>query len=192
MAYMGSNPKLKSIVSTGDTLANLTAETRVAGRLVYATDVPNKGFYWDDGTNLNKLGSGNGPAWGTILGTATEVASGDADESVLSTAITNTAAGGTIVILPSYIVVENITLNKEIHFEGRAGKGSAINGTLNVQTGADGSSFSNLQFKDDVTVDNGASCINASSNMYMANGKILTDNNITGLSAGNAYLLVRL
>jgi len=56
MAYIGNNPKLKSIVSSGDTLANLTAETRKAGRLVYATDTFK--YYVDDGTNLTEVGSG--------------------------------------------------------------------------------------------------------------------------------------
>ena len=58
MAYIGKNPRLKSIVSQGDTLANLTAEPRVAGRLVYATD--EKKFYFDNGTALVEVGSGAG------------------------------------------------------------------------------------------------------------------------------------
>ena len=56
MAYIGNNPKLKSIVSSGDTLANLTLEPRVAGRLVYATDEAK--FYVDDGVQLSEVGSG--------------------------------------------------------------------------------------------------------------------------------------
>jgi hypothetical protein len=56
MAYIGNNPKLKSIVSSGDLLANLTAEPRVAGRLVYATDEAK--FYVDDGVELSEVGSG--------------------------------------------------------------------------------------------------------------------------------------
>lgn len=51
MAYIGNNPHLKSIVSNGDSLANLTAEPRKAGRLVYAT-APDDKFYWDNGTTL--------------------------------------------------------------------------------------------------------------------------------------------
>jgi len=58
MAYIGKNPRLKSIVSQGDTLANLTAEPRVAGRLVYATDEGK--FYFDDGVALTAVGSGAG------------------------------------------------------------------------------------------------------------------------------------
>lgn len=56
MSYIGNNPRLKSIVSTGNTLANLTLEPRVAGRLVYATD--EQKFYVDDGTALSEVGSG--------------------------------------------------------------------------------------------------------------------------------------
>lgn len=55
MSYIGNNPSLKSIVSTGDTLANLTAEARRAGRLVYATDT--QLYYYDDGTSLTVIGS---------------------------------------------------------------------------------------------------------------------------------------
>jgi hypothetical protein len=64
MAYIGKNPRLKSIVSQGDTLANLTAEPRVAGRLVYATDEAK--FYYDDGTTLNVVGSGEGGGGGGV------------------------------------------------------------------------------------------------------------------------------
>lgn len=52
MAYIGNNPQLKSIVSSGDTLANLTAEPRKAGRLVYANGVGEDKFYWDNGATL--------------------------------------------------------------------------------------------------------------------------------------------
>jgi hypothetical protein len=55
MAYIGKNPKVKSIVSEGDTLANLTAEPRKEGRMVYAEDT--KKFYWDDGTTLTVVGT---------------------------------------------------------------------------------------------------------------------------------------
>jgi hypothetical protein len=65
MAYIGRNPRLKSIVSEGDTLANLTAEPRVAGRLVWATDELK--FYYDDGTTLNVVGSGEGGGGGVPL-----------------------------------------------------------------------------------------------------------------------------
>jgi hypothetical protein len=64
MAYIGRNPRLKSIVSQGDTLANLTAEPRVAGRLVWATDELK--FYYDDGTTLNVVGSGEGGGGGGV------------------------------------------------------------------------------------------------------------------------------
>jgi len=60
MAYIGRNPRLKSIVSQGDTLANLTAEPRVAGRLVYATDEGK--FYTDNGTILKAVEAGGGGA----------------------------------------------------------------------------------------------------------------------------------
>jgi hypothetical protein len=50
MSYAGSNPHIDSIVSSGDTLANLTARTRKAGVLVYATDT--ELYYYDDGTSL--------------------------------------------------------------------------------------------------------------------------------------------
>lgn len=56
MSYIGNNPRLKSIVSTGDTLTNLTAEPRVAGRLVYATDEFK--FYIDDGSSLTEVSVG--------------------------------------------------------------------------------------------------------------------------------------
>lgn len=55
MAYIGNNPKLKSIVSSGDSLANLTAEPRKAGRFVYATDVQQ--FFYDNGTELQPVGN---------------------------------------------------------------------------------------------------------------------------------------
>ena len=168
---------------------------------MYATDGANKGFYWDDGTTLAPVDTTGGAggldlAWGTVLGTAGEVGTGDADESVLATAITNTAAGGTLVILPSYVAVENVTLAKQLHIEGRAGQGSAMNGTLNVQAGGANSSFSNFQFKDDVTVDDGADGLLCNDNMSIANGKNITDNNVTFTGrvkdAGNLYELVRL
>jgi hypothetical protein len=66
MAYIGKNPRLKSIVSQGDTLANLTAESRVAGRLVWATDELK--FYFDDGTALTEVGSGSGGGGVPLLG----------------------------------------------------------------------------------------------------------------------------
>lgn len=56
MAYIGKNPKLKSSISEGDTLVNLTAEPRVAGRWVFATD-QNK-YYYDDGISLKEAGDG--------------------------------------------------------------------------------------------------------------------------------------
>jgi hypothetical protein len=52
MSYTGSTPHIDSIISSGDTLANLTARTREAGTFVYATDT--KQFYYDDGTDLIK------------------------------------------------------------------------------------------------------------------------------------------
>lgn len=53
MAYIGKNPKVKSIVSEGDTFANLNAEPRKAGRLVYATD--QQKYYFDNGTTLSPV-----------------------------------------------------------------------------------------------------------------------------------------
>lgn len=74
MAYIGRNPRLKSIVSEGDTLANLTAEPRVAGRLVWATDELK--FYYDDGTALTVVGSGSGGGY-TFNDGVIEIANSD-------------------------------------------------------------------------------------------------------------------
>ena len=89
MAYIGKNPRLKSIVSQGDTLANLTAEPRVAGRLVWATDEMK--FYYDDGTDLNVVGSGAGGGGNVFNSGPVEVFNNDIIVSANATSLTGLA-----------------------------------------------------------------------------------------------------
>jgi hypothetical protein len=56
MSWHGKTPDFDTIKLNGDTLANLTAEPRVAGRVVYATDEGR--LYWDDGSALSEIGKG--------------------------------------------------------------------------------------------------------------------------------------
>ena len=98
MAYIGKDPRLKSIVSEGDTLANLTAEPRTAGRHVYATDT--KKFYLDDGVNLLPLASE--PTHFAVPAVNIDWSAGDVQYKSISAATTftfsNAVNGSTIIV----------------------------------------------------------------------------------------------
>jgi len=186
MAYMGSNPKLKSLVSTGDTIANLILETRVKGRFVYATDLDL--FFADDGANLSPLNRSS--LDGIILGSAADVTNLLADYSTLLGGggyLAASADGDKLTILDSYVPEAAAAIAKQIDIYGESCRDSIL-GPISFATGSDNSTISNLKFSDDITLDLNVKNINLSANLRIAITKTIVDNST---NADNLWLLIQ-
>lgn len=148
---------------------------------------------------LMEIGTASGTssrdeAWGTfIVGPAASIPL-EADYATIQAAHDAVGySGQAIVLSEAYDGTGEtpITLTKRTHIQG-LGANTTIPVTVTIANTADGTSIAGARFAEDVTVDDGASCINLSSNLFMATGKNLTDNNVVGsLAAGNLYLMVR-
>lgn len=186
MAYIGSNPRLKSIVSTGDILANLVLESRVKGRIVYATDFD--AFFKDDGTNLSPIARSS--LDGIIIGSAQDVTDLLADYSTLLGGggyLAASADGDKLTILDSYVPEAAAAIAKQIDIYGESCRDSIL-GPISFATGSDNSTISNLKFSDDITLDLNVKNINLSANLRIAITKSVVDNST---NSDNLWLMIQ-
>jgi len=116
-----------------------------------------------------------------VVGSAADVTAGIATTSSIATAITNSSAGGRILILPSYVGTESITVSKKLYISG-LGNASVITGTVTFNSSSDSSYMTNLKVTDTITLDSGADSVQVD-NIWLASGKTFVDN-----GAGN-YLM---
>lgn len=108
-----------------------------------------------------------------IVGSASQVTNGLATHSSVSQAITDTADGGSILVLPGNYI-ENVTISKKLYIFGK-GHTSNINGTVTFTSNSDYSIVKHLRIGDNITLNAGADGIFLRE-FFLANGKTVTDN----------------
>jgi len=180
MAYIGNNPKLKSIVSTGDTLANLTAEPRREGRLVYATDT--KVFYRDDGTSLlpvNTTAAAVNPSFTGFLVSATDPL---ADFATITLAIAGAAAGDKIMLLDE-TYTETVSITKQLHIFGMGSKSNIV-GAITFAAGSSNSTMKDVRTTLDINIAVAVTGIQIL-NTYLATTKTIID-----AGSGNVWIAI--
>lgn len=116
-----------------------------------------------------------------VVGSASQVTAGGAQFSSLTTALAAIPAGGNILLLKgSY--TENIIIDKQCNIDGQ-GRGSIINGTLQITTNSDYSSLNKLKFGGNITIDAGATG-NVLLGFWLGSGFTMTDNGTDSLVLG--------
>lgn len=119
-----------------------------------------------------------------VVGNDAQLAAGIATHSLLSLAITDTAAGGFIKILPSATITENITLDKKLTIEG-SGHSSNLMGTFTFGSSSDYSMVKSMRINGNVTFNAGADGI-FFREIYLANAATMIDS-----GTGNSKLVIQ-
>ena len=127
-----------------------------------------------NGTIVTWVASSLGQLYPQVVGSAADVTAGLATTDSIATAITNSSSGGRILLLPSYVGTENITINKKLFITG-LGNASVITGTVTFTSAADSSFLTNLKVTDTITLDLGADSIQVD-NIWLASTKTFVDN----------------
>ncbi len=114
-----------------------------------------------------------------VVGSSTDVTSGDAQYSSIITALASSVTGDRILILPSYVGTENISITKQLSIAG-LGRASVISGTVTFTSAADYSRLTNIKVTDNITLNAGADGV-ICDDLWLASGKtFLVDSTVTG------------
>lgn len=135
-----------------------------------------------DGTTFVDLATASGALYSRIVGSAGQVSLGLATDTSINSAIAAASAGDTIRIL-SGSYTENVSVNKQISFEG-GGRGALVTGTWTFASGSSYSSLQGIKLTDDITINSGVIGIQVWG-IFFASGQTFIDNS----GAVNAHYL---
>jgi hypothetical protein len=111
-----------------------------------------------------------------IVGSTLDVAYRTATHSSLQAAISSSSSGAQILVLDTYSTVENISLTIRVSIIGK-GYDSKVNGTFTFfNSTASKSIIKFINFRDSIIINDGCNN-NIITDCWIANGKIVTDNN---------------
>lgn len=122
-----------------------------------------------NGSVVNWAPSSLGQLYNRIVGSAADVAAGLATDDLIASAITAASAGNRILLLPSYVGTENITVSKKLYITG-LGNNSVITGTVTFNSSSDYSYLTNCKVTDTITLESGADGVYVD-NIWLASTK---------------------
>lgn len=119
--------------------------------------------------------------YGAVVGSAAQVSQNIATHTSIQAVNDDVSvvAGSKVCVLAG-TYTENLTLNKELCYEGQ-GRGSKINGTITCAVGFNYGQLKGFRFQDDVTIN---SSYNSVTEFWTAPTKTITDNGSSNLILG--------